>query len=83
MDTDQLSIIKCEILFCPHKQGVGTPKGAESGVHAIRAFVSSQKISNKVVLKIDYKYAFNCVNRRVIMKKAQLPEVQNSLSHKC
>jgi len=71
IDTDQLSIIKCETLFCPHQLGVGTPKSTESGVHAIRAFVSSPKISNKVVLKIDYKNAFNCVNRIVIMEKVK------------
>ena len=71
----QLYKTKCESLFRPHQLGVGTPKGAESGAHAIRAYVENPKIMNKVVLKIDYKNAFNCISRKVIMEKVKKEHV--------
>ena len=52
---------KCESLFSPNQLGVGTPKGAEGGAHALRSFVNSDKISDQVVFKIDLKNAFNCI----------------------
>ena len=64
-------------LFWPHQLGVGTPKGAEAAVHAIRAYINSPNISDKVLLKIDFKNAFNQVRRDVILKlvKEYTPEI--------
>ena len=75
----QLHKSKCESLFCPHQLGVGTPKGAESGAHAIRAYVSNSNAKDKVVLKIDYKNAFNCISRKVILEKVKehIPHMYN------
>ena len=44
---------KSETLFQPYQVGVGTPKGAEAAVHAVRAFVTSPTNKDKVLLKID------------------------------
>ena len=68
---------KCESLFRPHQMGVGTPKGAEAAVHAIRAFVTSHTSRNKVLLKIDFKNAFNQVRRDVILNQVKIntPEI--------
>ena len=73
---------KCETLFRPHQMGVGTPKGAEAAVHAIRAYINSPNISDKVLLKIDFKNAFNQVRRDVILKlvKEETPEIYQCLS---
>ena len=62
---------KCESLFNPNQLGVGTPKGAEAGVHALRAYVSNDEITDEVVFKVDYKNAFNCVSRKVMMEKVK------------
>ena len=68
---------KCETLLRPHQLGVGTPKGAEAAVHAIRAYIKSPNISDKVLLKIDFKNAFNQVRRDVILNlvKEETPEI--------
>ena len=68
---------KCETLLRPHQLGVGTPKGAEAAVHAIRAYINSPNISDKVLLKIDFKNAFNQVRRDVILNlvKEETPEI--------
>ena len=68
---------KCETLLRPEQLGVGTPKGAEAAVHAIRAYVESPENKNKVLLKIDMKNAFNQVRRDVILKlvKEHTPEI--------
>ena len=54
---------KCKDFFYPNQLGVGTPKGAESAVHAVRAYIKSEKMTDKVLLKIDFKNAFNQVSR--------------------
>ena len=68
---------KCETLFRPHQMGVGTPKGAEAAVHAIREYVTHPSSCDKVLLKIDFKNAFNQVRRDVILNqvKQHTPEI--------
>ena len=61
----------CEDLFNPNQLGVGTPKGAEAAIHAIRAYVENPKIEDQVILKIDFRNAFNCISRKVIMEKVR------------
>ena len=46
---------KSESLFQPNQVGVGTPKGAEAAVHAVRAYIKSPTSKSKVLLKIDFK----------------------------
>ena len=67
---------KCKQLFFPH-QRVGTPKGVESAVHAVRAFVQNEKTVNKVLLKVDFKNAFNQIRRDVVLLKVKnlVPEI--------
>ena len=57
--------------------GVGTPKGAEAAVHCVRAYVTHPSSSDKVLLKIDFKNAFDQVRRDVILEqvKTHTPEI--------
>ena len=68
---------KSETLFQPYQVGVGTPKGAEAAVHAVRAFVTSPTNKNKVLPKIDFQNAFNQVRRDVMLKlvESDTPEI--------
>ena len=69
----------CAQEFRPSQLGVGTPKGAESAVHALRAYLNSESNKNKVVLKIDMKNAFNSIRRDVILPIVlrKLPNLYN------
>ena len=53
----------CETNFRPFQVGVGMPKGAEAAVHATRNFLedASKKNEQKVMLKIDFRNAFNTI----------------------
>ena len=52
--------------FQPHQMGVGTPSGAEVVVHACRNFINKVD-SDNILLKIDFKNAFNSVRRDVLL----------------
>ena len=54
---------KCKELFFSTQLGVRTPKGVESAVHAIRAYIQNENTTDKVLLKVDFKYAFNQISR--------------------
>ena len=60
----------CKTTFQPHQLGVGTPKGAEIGVHAIRQYVNSEFSKEEVIVKVDYKNAFNRLRRGQVLRKA-------------
>ncbi|XP_063385543.1 uncharacterized protein LOC134671614 [Cydia fagiglandana] len=53
----------------PQQVGFGTARGCEAAIHATRSFVLSNDNSNSVLVKIDLKNAFNCVDRDVILKE--------------
>ena len=53
----------CAQEFRPSQLGVGTPKGAESAVHALRAYLNSESNKNKVVLKIDMNASSICLDK--------------------
>ena len=74
----------CEKEFCPNQTGVGTPKGCEGAVHAVRAYVLNENVKDQVLLKIDFRNAFNSVRRDVILNlvKEKLPELYN-LIYQC
>ena len=52
--------------FQPHQMGVGTPSGAEVVVHVCRNFINKAD-SDNILLKIDFKKAFNSVRRDVLL----------------
>lgn len=70
------SKIKNEIVpyFCPHQVVFGSRLGCESAIHAVRSTVLNSRNTPKIVLKVDYKNAFNSIERDAmlteIMKKA-------------
>lgn len=47
----------------PHQVGVATKLGGESIVHTIRKYVHDQANRNKILLKIDFRNAFNSIDR--------------------
>ena len=60
---------KCKEIAFPNQLGVGTPKGAESAVHAIRSYIQNEESTGKVILKVDFKNAFNQISRNVALRK--------------
>ena len=69
----------CNMEIQPNQLGVGTPKGAESAIHALRAYLENPISQGKVVLKIDFKNAFNCIRRDKILAlvKQKIPKIYN------
>ena len=65
--------------FQPNQLGVGTPKGAEAAVHALRSYLENPETKDKVLLKIDFKNAFNMIRRDKILDlvKKKLPKIYN------
>ena len=61
----------------PHQLGVGTPKGVESAVHTVRAYIKNENVKDKVLLKVDFQNAFNQISRDVILHKVKIlvPEI--------
>ena len=58
--------------FWPVQVGVGVPKGAEKAVHCVRAWAHrNSAASDKVLLKLDFSNAFNCVSREVALSQAR------------
>ena len=57
--------------FWPAQVGVGVKAGAEKAVHTVRAWLERQNSScRKVLVKLDFANAFNCVDRRVALQQA-------------
>ena len=65
-------------LLSPHQLGFGVKGGAEAGVRAARRFITNLP-DNEVMIKIDFRNAFNTLRRDVIMEavKENIPEVLN------
>ena len=57
--------------FYPHQLGVGTKAGAEAATHACRRFMGASNTDDRILIKIDFKNAFNTVRRDVIMKEVK------------
>jgi hypothetical protein len=55
----------------PHQLGVATTLGCEAAIHTTRTFVNNDQNRGKVLLKLDFKNAFNSVQRDCILKKVQ------------
>jgi hypothetical protein len=55
----------------PHQLGVATKLGCEAAIHTTRTFVNNDQNRGKVILKLDFKNAFNLVERDCILKEVQ------------
>jgi hypothetical protein len=55
----------------PHQLRVATKLGCEAAIHTTRTFVNNDLNRSKVVLKLDFKNAFNSVERNCIPKEVQ------------
>jgi hypothetical protein len=53
----------------PHQLGVATKLGCEAAIHTTRTFVNNDQNRGKVLLKLDFKNAFNSVERDCILKE--------------
>ena len=54
-------------LLAPRQLGYGTPHGAEAAVFAARLFLDNLQ-PNEVILKLDFKNAFNTIRRDKMLK---------------
>jgi hypothetical protein len=54
----------------PHQLGVAVA-GCEAAIHTTRTFVNNDQNRGKVLLKLDFKNAFNSVERDCILKEVQ------------
>lgn len=56
--------------FWPAQVGVAVPGGAEKAIHTVRAWVRRRKgCADKVLVKLDFTNAFNCVDRGLCWSK--------------
>jgi hypothetical protein len=55
----------------PHQLGVATKLGCNASIHTTRTFVNNEQNRGKVLLKLDFKNAFNSVERDCILKEVQ------------
>ncbi|KAL1448357.1 hypothetical protein WDU94_014016 [Cyamophila willieti] len=51
----------------PHQLGVSAKMGCEAAIHSVRTYLSNPANMSKVLLKIDFKNAFNSVERDVLL----------------
>ncbi|XP_047992700.1 uncharacterized protein LOC125231302 [Leguminivora glycinivorella] len=53
----------------PHQIGFGTTRGCEAAIHATRTFVLERDNTDSVLVKVDLRNAFNCLNRDVMLQQ--------------
>lgn len=56
----------------PKQLGYGTKGGAEAIVHAARSFVEEDSAEVRVFLKLDFRNAFSCLRRDVLLNAVKL-----------
>ena len=59
----------CKQLLSSQQLGVGVIRGAEIAVHTLRRYVRSNDDIDKIVLKLDFKNAFNSIRRDKVLDK--------------
>ena len=66
-------IIKSESgrIFRPQQLGFGTQMGCEKIIHTVRSFIHSSLDSENILLKLDFKNAFNTIERDIMLKSFQ------------
>ncbi|MEM7375696.1 MAG: reverse transcriptase domain-containing protein, partial [Bacteroidota bacterium] len=58
--------------LAPHQLGVAYPRGVESVVHSARHLIAEHgHSSTKVMLKVDFRNAFNMVSREVFLEETR------------
>ncbi|KAF2881322.1 hypothetical protein ILUMI_24852 [Ignelater luminosus] len=69
------------IRLIPFQLGFGTKGGCEAAVHCCRTFIHQNTDTPKVLLKIDFRNAFNTVERNEMLKcvKNRIPKLYNIL----
>ena len=55
-------------LLKPNQLGYACRGGAEAAVHAARLFASDKSLEDNVLLKLDFRNAFNTVRRDHILR---------------
>lgn len=58
-------------LFKPVQIGFGVKGGCEAILHAVRTFLQKNKNLEKILLKIDFKNAFNSIERDEMLKEVK------------
>ncbi len=58
-------------LFRPIQLGFGVKGGCEAIIHAVRTFLQKNKHLEKILLKIDFKNAFNSIERDEMLKEVK------------
>ena len=60
---------EAQAFLWPAQLGVGVPAGAEVAIHVVRAWLSRQQSAGhrKVLRKLDFRNAFNCLSRRAML----------------
>ena len=58
-------------LVRPIQLGYGTRGGAEAAVHATRAYITEESAESQVLLKLDFKNAFNTVDRAKMLEEVK------------
>lgn len=64
-------------ILSPVQLGFGTKNGCEIIIHSVRSFLNLHANSQKVLLKIDYANAFNCIERDSLLCsiKEKIPQL--------
>ena len=63
---------EAQVFFEPLQVGVACKLGIDAAVHSCRKWASLHKNDHqKVLLKIDFSNAFNCVDRQAILSRVQ------------
>ncbi|CAE7316738.1 unnamed protein product [Symbiodinium sp. CCMP2592] len=57
--------------FFPAQLGVAVPAGAEVAVHSVRAWMDRHAAGRKILLKLDFENAFNCIKREAVFAAAR------------
>src|SRR5208283_1894176 len=58
-------------LLRPRQVGYGTRGGAEAVVHLTRAFIHTEGAVERVLLKLDFRNAFNTIRRDVLLQRVK------------
>ena len=68
-----------KMYLAPLQLGLGTKMGAEAAIHSVRTFLHHIPV-NHVLVKFDFKNAFNSIRRDVVLK-ASFPHNPSVLSY--
>jgi hypothetical protein len=78
----QRSQIESGNILRPKQFGFGTKGGAEAIIHAVRRYVNQESKSTLVLLKLDFKNAFNAITRDNMLEqvRSKLPNLYPFMS---